>query len=379
VNEVIGLLRDLIRLDTTNPPGAELALAKVLGNWLEDRGLRVEIDEYQPGRANLMATLEGKGARALMLNTHIDVVPAGEGWTTPPFEAALRGGILYGRGAADAKGSLAAMAAALVRLAQHSDTPVPGVVLAAVADEEVGSGGARHLLEERPPDAVVIGEPTNLRLMTAHKGSWRPVVEIVGRSAHAAQPQLGSNALEGAAQLLVGLSSLTETLARCQHPLVGSPTLVPVLIDGGEAPNSVPERCRITFDRRMIPGESESEVAAVFEAFLADFEESHPDYRFRLSDFAPSTGGPSETSPDDAFVVSCRKALARVGLDEEIGGLIVNCDMTHFRARGIPTVVCGPGAPHAMHVVDEHVAVDDVLRAVDAYCAMAEEYFRGDP
>jgi acetylornithine deacetylase/succinyl-diaminopimelate desuccinylase family protein len=344
-------------------------------DWLTTRGVPARIYTYGDDRANLTAAIEfGSPGPTLMFNSHLDVVPAGEEWTYPPFEGRLVDGAIYGRGSADAKGSLAAMAAALGSLVDQAQSLSGTVVLTAVADEEVGSEGARRLLQDDSvrPDAVVIGEPTSLRLMTAHKGSLRPVLEIVGRASHAAQPQHGLNAVTGAGLLLSELHELTEELDTRTHPLVGPPTLVPVLIRGGEAPNAVPERCRITFDRRMIPGERDDDVIAEFEAFLARFRERHPDYRAEVVELAPTTGGPSETSAEAPLVGEVQHVLRGLGLSDQLGGLVVNCDMTHFRAHGIPTVVCGPGAPEVMHARNEHLAIDELDRAVELYSSIAQ-------
>lgn len=378
MSDVVALLRDLVGIDSTNPPGNEIEVARALAGWLADHGIESEIDEFEPGRANLVARVCGRQpGPALMLNTHMDVVPAGEGWTRSAFAAEIEDGVIYGRGSADSKGSLAAMAVAMVELAGDREALAGSVQLAAVADEELNSRGARHLLQEARADAVIVGEPTDLCLMAAHKGSLRPIVEIRGVAAHAALPQHGRNAVEGAAKLLDRLPMLRQRLGERAHPLVASPTVVPVLIEGGEAPNMVPRACRITFDRRLVPGETDGAVIDEFKAWLAAFEAESDGLTAAIVDLAPSTGGPSETAADHPFVRACRAGLADVGLATDLAGLIVNCDMTHFRAAGIPAVVFGPGSPGAMHVRDECVTVHALEQAVAAYCAMARRWLDG--
>jgi succinyl-diaminopimelate desuccinylase len=380
MSDVVELLRDLVRVDTTNPPGNEKELASVLGTWLGGRGIEATIDEFAPpGRANLCAQVQGsRPGPTLMFNTHMDVVPAGDGWVRSAFGAEIEGNVIYGRGSADAKGSLAAMAVAMVALARDQDSIAGTIQLTGVADEEVGSSGARHLLRDARPDAVIIGEPSDLRLMAAHKGSLRPVVEVVGRSSHAALPHHGLNAIEGVATLLARLGALRERLAARSHPLVGRPTVVPVLIEGGEAPNMVPRACRVTFDRRLVPGETDEAVIEEFDAWLAAFEAEGGGVTATIVERAPSTGGPSETAPDHPFVRACQAGLAAVGLPPELTGLTVNCDMTHFRAAGIPAVVFGPGSPSVMHVRDEHLTAQVLEQAVAAYVSMARHWLNGD-
>lgn len=372
--DVAALLQSLVQVNTVNPPGNELEGARVLAAWLADHGIPSDIDQFLPGRANLVACVEGRAhGPSLMLNTHLDVVPPGAAWSRDPLAGTVENGRLYGRGAADSKGSLAAMAVALVA-AKNADVVVRGrLVLAAVADEEIGSAGTRRLLERMSPDAVIVGEPTGLRLVTAHKGSLRPVVEVRGRTSHAAQPERGLSAVEATADLLRFLRDYIRKLGDRVHPLVGPPTLTAVMINGGEAPNMVPERCRVTFDRRLVPGEREEEALAEFEKLLAEFERGRAGLQVKVVDRAPSTGGPSETPVTHPFVEACRRALRRLGLPDDPAGLVVNCDMTHFRAANVPAVVYGPGHPSVMHVADEYVELAELRAAVEAYTAMAAE------
>src|SRR5690606_6505311 len=158
--DVVELTQSLVRVDTANPPGNELAAATVLRDWLQGHGISAAIDEFQPGRANLIATIEGaRPGPALMLNTHMDVVPPGDGWTHGAFSGTVQDGRLFGRGAADCKGSLAAMAAALVNIHRRGLLRRGTITLAAVADEEVGSAGTKHLLQKMRPDLAIVGEP----------------------------------------------------------------------------------------------------------------------------------------------------------------------------------------------------------------------------
>jgi acetylornithine deacetylase/succinyl-diaminopimelate desuccinylase family protein len=371
------LLQKLVRCDTTNPPGNEARAAEILREWLKERGIGSEIIEVAPGRANLVArmTFGGPGPR-LVLNAHLDVVPAGEGWRGDPRSGAIVDGRLYGRGAADAKGPLAAMAGALATM-NELGTAGGEVILAAVADEEGASAGTRHLLRELKADVAIVGEPTDLKVVTCHKGSVRPVVEIQGRAAHAAQPAAGANAVLGMGRLLAMVEEHGRELEAQVHPLVGPPTIVPVLVAGGEALNMVPERCRVTFDRRLTPGEQEDEVLASFGEMLERFNHEEEGLTARLVELAPSTGGPSEMNADDPLVKTCVAALQGIGQAGELSGMQVNCDMSHFRGAGMPAVVYGPGSPSQMHVVDESIGLEDLERGQEGYLAMARAFLEG--
>lgn len=373
VPDVVDLLRELVAVDTTNPGGNEGDAAQLLADLFTQHGLEPVIDRFAAEHVNLTASASfGEGGPTVVLNSHLDVVPAVGDWTTPAFAPQIRDGRMYGRGSADAKGSLAPMAVALLRLLHDENAAnLRGtVVYTAVGDEEVGSRGARHLLIELGADGAIIGEPTSLRLLSAHKGSVRPIIELTGKSAHAAAPAKGINAINAAGPLLAMLESHGVELSERQHPLTGSPTVTPVLIAGGEAPNAVPASCRITVDRRLVPGETAESALAEIEALLAKFNADNAPVTAVIAECAPSTGGPSQTADTDPFVMSCQQALDGVGADSALGGLIVNCDMTHFRAAGIPTVVIGPGELEVMHVPDESVDIDELRRAVDVYEAI---------
>ena len=370
--DTVALLERLVAVDSTNPGGDESGAADVLADVLRAVGAAVAIEEYAPGHVNLVAEVRfGDGPR-VMFNSHLDVVPAGSGWSSDPFVPVVRDGRLYGRGAADAKGSLAAMAGAFVDIVRSGAASRGTLVFTAVGDEEVGSTGARALVETLRADACIVGEPTGLRLLAAHKGSLRPVIEVIGRGAHAAAPHNGVNAITGTAALLGALDDYGRKLAQRAHPLTGSPTLTPVLIEGGQAPNAVPEKCTLTIDRRMVPGETADDARGEIDDLLAEFNRTHAPVTARIAALAPSTGGPSETAVDDPFVVACRGALREAGESDEVGGLVVNCDMTTFRGAGIPTVVFGPGELEVMHAADEFVPLDQLERARVAYRAMAE-------
>ncbi len=366
-------LAELVRFPTVNPPGDEGALAAHLAEGLEVLGFSVKLDEVLPGRPNVIARLPGRaGSPTLLFNTHMDVVPPGAGWTRDPFAAEIADGRLYGRGAADAKGSLAGFLLAASALAQ-SGIPLDGdLLVTAVMDEEVGSQGARRLAPSVAADHAIVGEPTGLDVVVAHRGSFRPVIAVKGRAAHASQPALGVNAVYHAARAIAAFEAYAGTLGGRAHPLVGSPTLAVTIVHGGHKENVIPDRCEFTIDRRLIPGETEAEAQAGIERVLDGVRAGHPHFRAAIARLLPTTGGPAETAPDAPIVGALTRAgRAVLGRDPGLAGFPAACDMVHFRSAGIPTAVLGPGDLACAHTADEWVEVRQVADAARIYALTA--------
>ncbi len=204
-------------------------------------------------------------------NTHMDVVPVGGGWSGDPLRLAAREGRYYGRGTCDCKGPLAAMVEA-IRMLVADRTSWSGTLLAVfVADEEVASEGARRFAASRPAiDYAVVGEPTSNQVVIAHKGSLRPLVRVEGTMAHSSTPDLGENAIYGAARFVPLVEAFHRDVVRHRtHPLVGAASLTITRCTAGVADNVVPDRCDLLLDRRMVPGEDEGAVRAEIEALVA--------------------------------------------------------------------------------------------------------------
>ncbi|MCQ6562954.1 M20 family metallopeptidase [Paenibacillus mendelii] len=351
---VLELLADLVRFPSVNPTGSEQQVADYIAGVMEAAGCEVELQEIEPGRPNVFATLKGTGGgRTVILNTHMDVVPAGEGWKSDPFEMRLEEDRVYGRGVMDAKGPLAAMMAAVEAIAA-SGMKLPGdIILAAVVDEEAASLGARGLPEHIQGDLAVIGEATNGNLAIAHRGSIRPILVADGVSAHSSTPHLGVNAVILMVNALLALDTFAKkTLVSRLHPLTGQSTLSVTVMKGGVKESMIPESCEALIDRRLIPGEDEAEAIREIEQVLADVPGLNG--RVHIDRLLPTTGGASEISSDHPMVGLASRAIEEVyGCKPELVGLTANCDMSHFMNRGIPSVIYGPGDFAMAHKVDE--------------------------
>ncbi|MCP5083152.1 MAG: M20 family metallopeptidase [Alphaproteobacteria bacterium] len=361
-------LSRLVGFDTQNPPGRELEAAHFILNCLQQMGCRAEALPLSEGRANVVGIFENGPGPSFAFNTHIDVVPAGEGWTGDPFKLREEGGSLFGRGSCDAKGPMVAMLEAMRQLIASRDSWSGTLLGVFVADEEVGSLGAKTYVKQSPKiDYCIIGEPTSCTTVTAHKGSLRPLVRVYGKTAHSGMPDLGVNAILKSARLLEMVVEEHQRTAATSHPLCGNASLTLTRAQGGHADNVVPEHCDFLLDRRMVPGEDEDEVKRSIAA-LVDAAGREAGTRAEIIDFVPTTGGASETDPGHPIVAACQDAcLAHNGAASDLSGFQGGCDLVHFRSVGARGVVLGPGELTVAHQPNEYVPVDDLMRSVLIY------------
>lgn len=350
------LLRALVAIDSVNPdlvPGGagEGEIAAFVAGWLRDAGLEVHVQDAAPGRPNVIGVASGSGGgRSLMLNAHLDTV-AHHG----PLEPVVRDGRMYGRGTYDMKGGLAA---AMLAAAGARDAGLRGdVLVAAVADEEYASVGARALVEHWRADAAIVTEPTELRVCVAHKGFAWLDVEVRGRAAHGSRPDLGVDAIAKMGRVLVGLEELQARLDGTRHPLLGPGSVHASLIEGGQELSSYPERCLLRLERRTLPGETAGAVRAEIEALTAGLD----------AEVRPGLVRDPFEIAQDAPVVA---ALHRHADGAEFMGHAGWMDAAILSAAGIPTVVYGPGGEGA-HAAVEWVSLADVDRCADVLLATA--------
>jgi acetylornithine deacetylase len=379
-DRLLDLARRLIAIPTENPPGNEREGAAFLADYFADNGWRVDVSEIEPGRPNVVVRIDGREPGPhLIFDGHLDVVPAGDGWTSPPYSPIVRGDRLIGRGAADMKGGIAAMIAAAEAI-QRADVPLRGTLtLAVVADEEEGGGGTRHLVRSGVRgDWAIVPEPTELRPVVAHKGSANLRVHVSGVAAHASAPEEGVNAVDHAAALIGELGELNMFLKEHRHPLLGHSTLTVCGIHGGFNDYTVPAACTIHLNRRVLPSETSHDVLAQVEAALA--RQANRDASFHavaeLQSFTPAM----ETDPDSAVVVALRSAVQQVrGIDPGVAGWSATSDasiLTH-EAR-LQTVVFGPGSiARDAHRPDESVALSELAECARIFASTIVQLLGG--
>ena len=365
------ILSALVRTRSQNPVDGEMAVAAYVARFLRELGLAVETPDVFPGRPNVIGRLAGAGGGpSLAFNTHMDTVPEGGGWTRQPFGGEVVDGKLYGRGSVDAKGPMAAFLAAIEALVLSGTRLRGDLIMTAVADEETCSTGARQLVRSFRSDYAIVGEPTSLRVGVAHRGSLRPVIVVTGRTAHSSRPSEGVNAVYEALPVIEALRRYADRL-HGEHPYCGSPSAAVTLVSAGIKENVIPDRCEVTLDRRMIPGETEEQALAEIQAVLEDVRRANPSLRVAVESCMPTTGSPSEIDPGHPLVAVAREASRQAGGPGEVHGMTGACDMTHFRSIGVPTVVMGPGAESQAHQPDEHMDVEELNRGALAYALAA--------
>jgi succinyl-diaminopimelate desuccinylase len=403
-DEIVALTQELIRFPTVNPPGdGYRACAEYLGERLRKRGFQVEYvrAEGAPGdsglrpRMNVIARHEGAGpGPCVHFNSHIDVVEAGQGWTVPPFEGVVKDGKVFGRGACDMKGGLAASVIAVEALID-SGISLPGALeISGTADEESGGyGGVAYLAGRgyfsRPRvDYVIIPEPLNVdRVCIGHRGVWWSEITTHGRSAHGSMPFLGDNAVRhmGAVldeierRIIPGLSGFHTRMPVAPEG-ARTPTLNINSIHGGQMDASegglpspvVPDSCRMILDRRLLIEEDLDSVKAEMRAMLDGLVLSRRDFRYSMRDLFDVR--PSMTEPDRPVVrLTCEAVEQVLGKPAEICCSPGTYDQKHIDRIGKlrDCIAYGPGILDLAHQPDEYVVIEDMVQSAQVMALAA--------
>jgi acetylornithine deacetylase len=368
--ELTSLLADLVGIDSQNPvlvpdaPGEE-ELARYVARWLDAAGFEVEVEEAAPRRSNVIGVARGSGGgRTLMLNAHMDTV--GLGGMERALEPRVEDGRLYGRGAYDMKGSLAAI---LVAARDAAAAGLAGdVVVTAVADEEAASVGTAAVAAARPAHGAIVAEPTELQVAIAHRGFVAFEVETIGRAAHGSRPEFGIDAIAHMGYVLAGLHALDRSLrAAPSHPLLRSGSLHAGMIEGGVEFSTYPDRCLLTGERRTIPGETTDavlhELVGLLERAGSDVEDFEGSARVSFA------RDPFEVPHDDPIVELVKRHAGATG----VVGVPFWTDAALLAGAGIPTVVFGPAGAGA-HADVEWVDLASVERCVEVLVAVTREF-----
>lgn len=386
--DVAVTLADLVRRPSVNPMGRDVSgpeyLERRVGDYLVHRftatGLPWARQTVHPGRDNVATRLEATLADApvILWDAHQDTVPA-EGMTIEPFSPAVVDGRLYGRGACDVKGGMAAMLVALERLRAASRPRRFGVVFAATVNEEFGFSGARALARVwnepepgdraigeiigRRPELAIVAEPTGLAIVTTHKGAVRWRIVVHGRSCHSAFPERGANAIYRAGKVIAVLEKIAAELAtRSPGHACGPPSLNVGTVHGGLGVNLVPDRVVLEIDRRLLPGESAATARReVIERINAQCPSEWVEHD---APFLQSGGLPDQSHlpvlagerPRDLLAA----AVGAIGWDCPIGAARYGTNASIYSSAGVPSVVFGPGSIDEAHTAAESIALQEV-------------------
>ncbi len=376
--QLVAFTQALIRCQSWNPPGDETGVAALVAQQLEGFGLEVEIDPLGPSRHNVTGRLRGGGAGqgGLLLAGHLDTVPPGDGpWSHDPLGGRLEDGRIYGRGAADMKGGLAAMVFAAGALAR-SGLELPGnLLVAGTVGEEVDCRGAQALLEKgwlEGVGAIAIPEPTGVELCIAHKGALWLRVETQGRAAHGARPDLGVNAILRMADVIRDMVAVEWDAP--PHPLLGRPTLNVATILGGTKTNMVPDRCELTVDIRTLPQQSHGSVLAQLEGILRNLGSADGEAPAVLEVLNDRAG--LSTPADHPFVETAQKVgRALWGRRMMVRGAPYYTDGSVLGpGTGLPVILLGPGEVGQAHQTDEWVSTEALSQAARFYAALAAHW-----
>lgn len=386
------ILAELVAIPSVNPMGRrvgagelfERPLTEHLERWFRSLGLETFRQTIEPNRDNLVARLDGDSADSpvVLFDAHQDTVPV-DGMTIDPFSPVVRDGRLYGRGACDIKGGMAAMLAALARLADERPKTRPTLLMSCTVNEEHGFTGAQGLCDiwrnvdqadaqtsrglgessigRIRPDCVIVAEPTELQVVVAHKGMVRWQCRTKGRAAHSSVPERGANAIFRMTPVLAALERYQSELAAkaVEHPLCGKPTLSVGTIRGGISVNTVPDSCTIEIDRRLLPNDDPASVYREVIDYVSRHVE-HADYIEHLPPIMQSRG--LSDANNAALADRLAAAVSEVQGTAKKSGVPFGTNATAFGGL-FPTVVFGPGSIAQAHTADEWVSLEQVERA----------------
>jgi acetylornithine deacetylase ArgE len=365
--DLVGLAKSMIDQDTTNPPGNEGRCARVIRDYVADLHMEdasVELHEYQPGRANLIVKV-GPDVPGLVLSGHIDVVPAGDlaKWKSGPFDAEVRDGRLYGRGAVDMKTAVAAMIGAVQ--ATKGTRLKRKLVLAATAGEEINCDGLTALVKDGKltgNDAMysIIGEPSQLEPVRAHRGVSTFILKFSGRNAHASRPELGANAVEACARVIVGIESWRKRFEKERDADLGITIVSNTVVRGGTKSNIIPDSCELAIDSRRVAAHTHEEIQDEVMKIANEVTRDQNEIEVTISTVVRTP--PLQIPRDHPLVKLAEDVSGREATIATYG-----TEGPYYADAGIPAVILGPGDIGVAHTPNEYIEVREAERALSVY------------
>lgn len=384
--EVVRLTQELVRIPSVylpeQPGGNEERVALFVADYLRNMGLQVYYEEVVPGRPNVIAIYDsGKPGKTLLFEAHTDVVTEGDrdAWSYDPYGAELSGGRIYGRGACDTKGNLAAAICA-VKAIQRSNQPFAGKILLCIpCDEEGMMIGIKDFIRRgwaRNVDAAIICEPEENQLCITQKGAMRAILRTFGKMAHGAMPLTGINPNTRMARAIVGLEELErkEMVRLGEHPMLGWPSITPTIlkapVKGEPQINVVPDQCMTTLDIRTVPGQNHDVLHEEMLGILRQLGQEDEKFRASLEiiEERPWTLTAMEEEVVKAVASSYREITGKEPIYNGVPGAT---DGTFLHQAGIPILTTGAGDRHIPHHADEYVDISQLVESTQLFALSA--------
>ncbi|MBT2582815.1 M20 family metallopeptidase [Planococcus sp. ISL-109] len=370
--ELIDLVLTLVRIESHKEFGTEEnEIAQHIYDLFKKEGINTELKEIELHRPNVYGFVGEDTGKTIMLNGHTDTVPALG--MEDAFQPVIKLGRIYGRGALDMKGAIAAMMMSLI-LIKRSGIKLDGkAIFTGVIDEEKRSQGAEKMADQEYPkaDVAIVGEPTNLDIMYGHKGMEWIEITVYGQSGHGSTPNAGKNAIHIATDLIMKIrENLIPKLKERAHPILGEPTVNIGKIQGGDDPNVIPGLCKIQLDRRWVPEETIESMQKDIHDLIDEMKVNDPTLEITTRRMSEATGthSPLYTSPDHPFVADLTEAIKVVTSRKPKYGVFQGwSDGAHLSRKGTTTLVCGPGELSLAHSAKESIEIEEIIKAAKIY------------
>lgn len=384
INKLVELVRKMISVPSHwDVPTMEEEIVSELADYFNDVGLSFELQPIDKRRSNIIARVQGAGGgRSLALNGHLDTVPP-YNMTIDPFGAVIENNRIYGRGAVDMKGPIAAMIMTLLAFKRTGIELKGDLIFTGVLAEETNSDGCETLIESGfRSDGAIVGEPSNREYAIAHRGLEWLEIEIIGKRAHGGIPEAGVNAIVNAAKFILRVQEkIVPRLKKLYHPHMGPSVMNFGRIEGGTQPSTVADRCIIQLDRRYIPVEKLEDVIKDYEDILRELSEEDPDFKWELRRMPSSIMKlydhvPMETSPDHPLVHAVINSIEKItGVPPKMTTRRGWTDAAILNYYGkIPTVIYGPGDITRSHSSNEYITIEELWEGFKTYCLIAMDF-----
>ena len=361
----------LMAQDTINPPGNEKRGALCLKEIFDREGIPCEVQDLGDNRANFIASF-GEGDKILEYSGHLDVVPCVGNWQHTAIGTTEEGDLIYGRGACDMKGGVAAMCSAAISMFRDK-TPLNGQIrLTFVADEEDANLGMHAFLDShKAATYTILGEPTDLHVAIAHRGVGRYYIDLLGHACHAALRSTEETAVAKAARAVMAIEDLNKQLESMTHDVLPSPSIVVTMVQGYEKDNVVPGKVRLLVDFRVLPGMTEPQTRKLVQDAL----DAHGIVGFELTKHFFMPGG--EVAQAHPFVSACVEQAEKLNERKEAPQAFgASCEQCFLVEAGSATVIIGPGSLDQAHTVDEFVEKVQLIRAAKLYRDIAMDVLK---